>query len=75
MGRQRAVEQDLLAARHAEGGEVLHLEVADFVGLVLDVEPAEPRAGEFLRQREEARPVFVAGIAPLRAQAAHFDHG
>src|SRR5207253_3672522 len=66
-----AVKQHLVAARHSDGGEILHLELADFIGLVLDVDPAEFRAGELLAEREEAGAVFDAGVAPLGAKAAH----
>src|SRR5882672_6722809 len=53
MDRQlRAVEQHLIASRHADRREVVHLEVADFLGLVLDIDPAELGGGEFLRQLE-----------------------
>src|SRR5438477_11373266 len=76
MDRQlRAVKQQLAPARHADRGEVLHLEVAHFVGLVLDIDPAEPRLRKFLREREEAWPIVDAGVTPFRAQAAHHDHG
>ena len=73
-GEERAVKQHLAVPRHADGGEVLDFQVADLVGLVLDVDPAEFRRGEFLRQREEAGPVLGAGIAPCRAKTAQFDH-
>ena len=79
MDRQlRTVKQQLLftslAARHADRREILHLEIADLVGLVLDVDPAELRPGKFFRQREKSRPVFDAGIAPLGAKATHDQH-
>src|SRR4051794_17413168 len=40
---QGAVKQHIAAARHANGGKVLHLELAHFVRLVLDIDPAELR--------------------------------
>src|SRR2546425_8750818 len=76
MDRQlRAVKQQFAPARHADRGEVLDLEVADLVGLVLDIDPAELRLREFLREREEPRAIVDAGIAPFRAKAAHHVHG
>ena len=74
-GEERAVKEDLAVARHADGGEVLHLQVADLVRLVLDVDPAEFRLRKLLREREESRAVVGAGVAPRRAKAAHLDHG
>ena len=41
VGQHRAEEQHLVAAGEQEGGEVLDVEVADQVGLVLDVDPHE----------------------------------
>src|SRR5258706_14368421 len=40
-GEERAVKEHLAVARHAQGGEVPDLEDAYFVGLVLDIDPAE----------------------------------
>ena len=75
MDRQlRPVEQHLLAARDADGGEVLHLQVADLVGLVLDIDPAELGLREFPGEREEAGPVVDAGVAPFGAKAVHDQH-
>ena len=47
---------------------------ADFVGLVLDVHPAELGAGKFSGEREKSGPILHAGIAPLGAKAAHHHH-
>src|SRR6185503_17148762 len=53
MNRQlRAVKEHFVPARYANGGEVLDLQVADLVGLVLDVDPAEIGVGEFFREIE-----------------------
>ena len=58
MDRQlRAVEQHLLAARDPDRREVLDLQIADLVSVVLDVEPAELGARKLLRELEEPRPV------------------
>src|SRR5688572_23941233 len=65
------MEEHFVTARDADRREVLHLQVADLVGVVLDVEPAEFGAREALRQREEARAVLDAGVAPLGAQAGN----
>src|SRR4051812_22665795 len=70
-----AVEQHLAIARDADRREVLHLEVADLVGLVLDVDPAEMHPRKLFAEREKARPVFHAGVAPLGAKAGNFDGG
>src|SRR5262245_14531472 len=67
--KQRAMEEHVLAARDADRREVLDLQVADLVGVVLDVEPAERGIWEALRERHEAPPVFDAGVAPLGAEA------
>src|SRR5690349_527977 len=55
-----AVEENFIPARHADRREVLDLEVADFIGVVLDVDPAEFDAGEFLPQGKKAGPVVDA---------------
>src|SRR3954463_624331 len=73
-GEEGAVKKHSVGARDADGGEILHLEVADFIRLVLDVDPAEVRVREFCREREETQPVLVAGVAPRGAKAAHLDH-
>src|SRR4051812_8902309 len=75
MDRQlHAVEQHFAIARHADRREILDLEIADLVGLILDVDPAELRAGKLFRKREKARTVLPAGVAPLGAQTRD-DHG
>src|SRR5438067_6489563 len=75
MDRQlRAVKQDFVVPRDADGGEVLHFQLADLVGLVLDVDPAELGLREFPGEREEPGAVVDTGIAPLRAKAAHDQH-
>src|ERR1043165_3432224 len=70
VGEEGTVEELGAAALDQDGGEVLHLPVADFRGVVLDVEPAEARAGELLRQREEALAVALAAVAPQRANTS-----
>src|ERR1044071_4097345 len=74
VGQEGAVEELGAVALHQEGGEVLHLAVADLRGVVLDVEPAEARAGKFLRQLEEALAVTLAAIAPQGANTGDI-HG
>src|SRR5882762_6679715 len=69
--RLRAVEKRLPAALDQEGREVLDLQVAHPVGVVLGIEPGETRLREALRQLEKPRPVFRADIAPLGADARH----
>ena len=73
-GEKGAVKEHVVAPRDADGGEVFHLQVADLVGLVLDVDPAELRLRKFFREGEEPRAIFGAGIAPRGAKAAHHDH-
>ena len=73
-GQLRAVKQDFVPSRDANGGEVLDLEVADFVGLVFDIHPAELGAGESSGKCKETGSILHAGIAPLGAKAAHHDH-
>ena len=67
--QHHAVEKLLAAARDADGREILDLELAHLLGIVLDVEPCELRLGEAPGEREEARPVFAAHVAPFGAQA------
>jgi len=75
MNRQLcAMEENFIPSRDADGGEVLDLELTDFVGLVLDIDPAELGIGEFFSHREKPGPVLHARIAPFRAKAAHDDH-
>src|SRR5262245_4593971 len=64
VGEERTVEELGAVALHEDGREVLNLPLADRRGVVLDVEPAEARAGKFLRQLEEALAVALAAIAP-----------
>src|SRR5579859_3945939 len=74
----RAVKQHLLIAslfaHHTDRREILDIEVADFVGLILDIDPAESGGGEFLGQLEEPGTVLDAGIAPFGAKTAHDHH-
>ena len=76
LGEHDAVEQHLFAALHLDGGEVLDLQVADFLGVVLGIEPDELGLRELARQRLETGAVGPAGIAPFGAQAgdAEFLH-
>src|SRR5712671_2015498 len=67
--QHHAVEELLGAARDADGREVLDLELADLLGVVLDVEPCELHLREAPGEREKARPVFAADVAPFGAQA------
>ena len=69
VGEERTVEELGAVALDQEGGEVLHLPVANLRSVVLDVEPAEARAGELLRQLEEALAVALAAVAPKGAYA------
>jgi len=63
------MEQHLLAACDPDGGEVLHLQVAHRLGIVLDVQPCELGLRKLPGERLEARSVIDAGIAPKGAQA------
>jgi len=74
-GEQGAVKNELVAARYADGGEVLDFQIAERVGLVLDVDPAELGLRELLREGEKPGPVLDAGIAPFCAKAADDEHG
>ncbi len=69
MRQHHAVEQRLLAAPHEDSGEVLHVDVFNRFGIVLDVDPAEFGPREALGHREEARPIGDASVAPLGAKA------
>src|SRR5712691_11900321 len=71
--RLRAVEKRLPAALDQEGREVLDLQVAHLVGVVLGIEPGEPGLRKAFRQREEARAVLGANVAPLGADAGHLE--
>src|SRR6267143_2118617 len=74
MGRRlRAAEKGLRAALDQEGREVLDLQVAHLVGIVLGIEPGEPGLRKAFRQREEARAVLGANVAPLGTDAGHLE--
>src|SRR5882762_902867 len=74
MGRRlRAEKKRLPAALDQEGREVLDLQVAHLVGIVLGLEPGEPGLRKAFRQREEARAVLGADVAPLGADARHLE--
>ena len=68
MDRQlHAVEQHFVAARYADGGEVLDIgEIAELVGLVLDVQPAELDPGKLLAKGEKAPKRKTAAPSPKR---------
>src|SRR5262245_40324818 len=53
VGEERTVEELGSVALDQDGGEVVHLPVAHFLGVVLEVEPAEARLRKLLRQLEE----------------------
>jgi hypothetical protein len=55
-----------------DGGEVLNVEVADKIGLILDINPDKLLLGMFRSQCLEARPVLFADIAPCGAQAGYY---
>src|SRR5262249_52008794 len=74
VGEEGTVEELGAVALDEEGREVFHLPVADLRGVVLHVEPAEARAGEFLRQLEEALAVALAAVAPQGANTGDI-HG
>ena len=74
VGEEGTVEELGAVALDQESGEVLHLALAHLGGVVLDVEPAEARAGKLLRQLEEPLAVAFAAIAPDRANAGDI-HG
>ena len=69
--QQDPVEQLRAAVLHLDGGEVLDLALADFLGVVLDVEPGEPGLRKALGEGEEPRPVFAAHVAPFGAKAGY----
>src|ERR1700716_762506 len=60
-----AVEKLLAAAHDADRREILDLELADLLRVVLDVEPRELHAGKAPGERLEARPVLAAYVAPF----------
>src|SRR5262245_33242321 len=74
VGEEGAVEELAAVALDEEGREVLHLPVAHFLGVVLDVEPAKARLRKLLRQLEEALAVRLAAVAPQRTKAGDI-HG
>ena len=69
--QHHALEQRLFAAAHEDRGEILHLDVLERLGVVLDVDPAEVRARKALGHGEEAGAVGDAGVAPRGAKAGH----
>src|SRR5690348_3813550 len=72
-----AVKEHFVVPRHVDSWKVLDVgELAELIGLVLDVRPAEFDVREFLAQREKPGPILDARIAPLGAKAANDDsHG
>ena len=69
-----AVKQDFIVPGDADRGEIFDLEIADFIRLVLDIDPAKARRGKFVREGEKPGTIVVAGIAPRGAKAAHDEH-
>ena len=63
-----AEEHRYVSAKHGKRGEILHVDVANQRGFILDVEPDEPgiavRGGETIERRSKP----TAGVAPRRAQ-------
>src|SRR5712692_5847242 len=74
-GKHDAVKQQLRAPPDFDRGKVLDLPLAHFLGLVLDVQPAELGAWKAFGEREKARAVLDAGVAPLGAQAGDAEFG
>jgi len=73
--QQHAVKNLRRAPFDLDGREILDLALADFFGVILDVEPGKARLWKALRQRFEARTVLAAHVAPLGAQAGHVEFG
>ena len=71
---KRPVKQHLVAARHADGGKVLHFEIAHLVRLVLDIEPAKAHLREIGGEGKIPGAIFDAGIAPFGAKAGNDKH-
>src|SRR5213079_1318146 len=71
--RLRAAEKRLRAAPDQDGREVLDLQVAHLVGVVLGIEPGEAGLWKAPGQLEKPRPVLCAQIAPLGADACHLE--
>src|SRR5205823_4779336 len=69
----RAAEKRLRAAPDQDGREVLDLQVAHLVGVVLGIEPGEAGLRKAPGQLEKPRPVLCAQIAPLGADACHLE--
>ena len=67
--QHHALEQRVAAAAHEDGREVLHLDVLDRLGFVLDVDPAKLGARKTARHLQKAGLIGLAGVAPGGAQA------
>ena len=74
VGEEGAVEELAALALDEDGREVLHFPVADFLGVVFDVEPAKARPRKLFRQLEEAFAVGHAAVAPDCAETGDI-HG
>jgi len=71
--RLRAAEKRLRAAPDHDGREVLDLQVAHPVGVVLGIEPGEAGLRKAPGQLEKSRPVLRAEVAPRGADARHLE--
>src|SRR5712692_7287755 len=69
LGKHDAVKEQLRAPPDFDCRKVLDLPLAHFLGVVLDVQPAELGEWKAPGEREKARAVLDAGVAPLGAQA------
>jgi hypothetical protein len=55
-------------AEHRQGGEIVHIEITDQFGIVLDIGPGEHDGGPPIGQALQHRAEFAAGAAPFGAQ-------
>ena len=67
VGQHGAKKSDGVAALDQQGRKVFDIEVADDIGLVLDINPDEVLVRMALGQRFEGGAVLAAYIAPCRA--------
>jgi hypothetical protein len=69
VGQNRPEECDGVSALNEQGREILDIEIADYIGLILDIDPDEALVRVTRRKRGKGIAVLCAGAAPCGAQA------
>ena len=64
-----AEERDGIAALDQQSREIFHIEVADHIRLILDINPDKTLVGMACCQCVKAGSIVSSGAAPCRAQA------